>query len=213
VLHSPSLDANVTLAAYNSGMCKTLLLYLLSVAACGLVTASPLYVSTSGVFSSSDSSGALVAPNKPFTLQFAVDTNPTPLSGTVTSLGFDVPVLAFSYSLNNVPVNASPREIRFSSLANGGLFDITFGSGLNAAEFAFEGPQIFSGSTSSPAFAVNKYPVSSWTYSDPINYDVETPVALSVAVTPTPEPSSILLLLCGGIALLTVSIQKSVRVR
>jgi hypothetical protein len=201
------------LASYNFHMVKALLLSAIAVATCGVASSSSLYVSTSGVFSSSDTADALVSPNKQFTLQFVVDSNPTPLNGTVTSLGFDVPIIGFSYSLNGILIAATPSEIRFSTLANGGLFDVIFGSGLNAAEFSFAGGQMFSGSTSTPVLSVNTYSISSWTYSDPLNYDIQTPASLSVAVTATPEPSCLLLFLCGGFALLTVSLQQFIRVR
>lgn len=69
------------------------------------------------------------------------------------SLGFDVPVSGFLYSVYGSTVAAVPSEIRFNTLANGGLFDVTNGSGLNAAEFSFEGAQAFSGSTSVPTFS------------------------------------------------------------
>jgi hypothetical protein len=115
--------------------------------------------------------------------------------------------------LNGAPVNVTPTEIRFNTLANGGPFDVTFGTGLNAAEFDFQGAQLFSGTTTAPTFSANSFPVSSWTFSDPSNFDRETPTSLSVQATATPEPSSVLLSACGGIALLTVGIRRSARVR
>lgn len=39
-----------------------------------------------------------MSPSGLFTLKFVVDSTPTPLTGSVTSLGFDVPVEAFSYT-------------------------------------------------------------------------------------------------------------------
>jgi hypothetical protein len=194
-------------------MLKSLLLLFTSMALCGLANASPLYVSASGQFSGSDVAGQLVSPNGQFSLRFVIDSSPIPLTGTVTSLGFDVPFLAFLYTLNGNPIPAAPTEIRFNTLANGGLFDVTFGSGLNASEFSFEGPQAFSGSTAAPAFSSGPYSISSWTYSDPNNFDSQTPPALAVSISPTPEPSSGFLILCGVVALTAVTVRKSGWVR
>jgi hypothetical protein len=210
---SRQFDAIVMLGPYDSAMIRIPLVVVLSsiVGCCVTASASSLYISASGTFSASDSADTYVAPGKAFNFNFVVNSNPTPLNGS--SLGFDVPVIQFSYTLNGAPVNVTPSEIRFNTLANGGLFDVTFGSGLNAAEFDFQGSQLFSGTTTSPTFSANSFAVSSWTFSDPANFDLETPTSLSVQATPTPEPSSVLLLLCGGIALLTVGLRKSVWVR
>jgi hypothetical protein len=172
-------------------------LLIAATAACGIASASTSYVSVSGQFSGSDVANSLVAPNGTFSLSFAVDNNPAPTSGSVTSLGFDLPGLAFSYELNGNNVPVTPSEIRFNTGANGGLFDVTFDTGLNASEFDFQGDQIFGGTTSAPTFANGTFALTGLTYSDPSNFDVQTPASASVSVTATPEPSSILLILSG----------------
>ncbi len=118
-----------------------------------MLGAAPLYVSVSGRFSTADLAGPLVSPGGVFSLTFAIDGNPTPIAGTVTTLGFDAPILDFHYTLNTIDQPVLPSEIRFNTLSNGGLFDVTFGSGLSASELSFTGVQAFSGSTFSPAFA------------------------------------------------------------
>jgi hypothetical protein len=176
-------------------MKKPLLLLVISMAACGMASADVLDVSVSGQFSSADIAGPLVAPNGLFSLTFGVDSNPTPLPGTVTSLSFDVPVEDFSYVLNNSPVNVTPSEITFSTLANGGLFAVNFGSGFTESSFVFEGDQAFSGTTAAPTFAQGNFAISDWTYSDANgNFDMESPVSGTVAVTP--EPSTTFLVCC-----------------
>jgi hypothetical protein len=172
-------------------------LLIAATAACGIASASTSYVSVSGQFSGSDVANSLVAPNGTFSLSFAVDDNPVPTSGSVTSLGFDLPGLAFSYELNGNNVPVTPSEIRFNTGTNGGLFDVTFGTALNASEFDFQGDQLFGGTTSAPTFANGTFALTGWTYSDPSNFDVQTPASASVSVTATPEPSSILLILSG----------------
>ena len=166
-----------------------------------MLSAAPLYVSVSGRFATTDVTGPLVSPNGAFSLAFVVDSNPTPIPGTVTTLGFDPPSSDFHYTLNGTESAISPGEIRFNTLANGGLFDLTLGSGLTASEFSFTGVQAFSGSTATPTFASGEYGISSWTFSNAANFDVQNPTGASVAITPTPEPSSLATLGAGLIAL------------
>jgi hypothetical protein len=84
-------------------MVKRSLLFAISTALCGMANAS-----ASGQFSSSDVSGQLVLPGGQFSLRFVVDSNPSPFSGTVTSLGFDVPIFGFAYTLNGSSVCGLP---------------------------------------------------------------------------------------------------------
>ena len=178
-------------------MRKPLLLFIWSLAVCGVANAGTLLlVSASGQFSSSDVADSLVAPNGVFSLTFSVDSTPTPLAGTVDSLGFDVPVQYVAYELNGAPVSVVPSEIRFNTLANGGLFDVTIGSGLTEDEFEFEGDQAFSGTTAAPVFATGQYDISETLYSDPENFDFPTTSA-TASISPSPEPSTVLLISCG----------------
>ena len=190
-------------------MLKTpVLLLLISIAVCGIASASTLEVSVSGDFSNSDVAGPLVGPGEPFTMSFDVESPTTPLGGTVTSLSFDVPIEDFTYTLDGTPLSVTPSEITFDTLANGGLFNVTFGTGLSAEEFSFEGDQAFSGTTSAPTFSAGSYNVSSWTYSDPNNFDIETPTALDAKFTQVPEPSSLVVILGGFLALIAVRSRK-----
>jgi hypothetical protein len=182
-------------------MKKTLLLLATTITACGMASASTLVVSASGKFSSSDAADSpLVAPNGVFSIAFEVNSNPTPALGSVTSLSFDVPVINFAYDLNNVPVSMTPSEITFNTLANGGLFGVTFGSGFTASQFEFLGAQAFSGTTAAPVMTTGNYAVSGWTFSDPNNFDDGTAGA-TASVAVAPEPSTIFLI-TGGLAVL-----------
>lgn len=186
------------------------LLFAVALVACGIASAAPVYLSASGQFASSDTVGPLVAPDGLFTLQFALDTNPNPLAGSVTPLGFDVPFSFFSYTLNGSAVSASPSEIRFNTAANGGLFDIFFGTGINAPELSFQGVQAFSGTTAAPSISLGNYSISSWTYSDGSNYDTQSPSSKTVSVSAVPEPSFTLLLACALIALGGGTLRRSI---
>ena len=178
-----------------------------------LVDASTLVVSVSGQFAASDVASSIVTPNGAFSLSFDVDSNPTPLAGTVTTLGFDAPVLSFYYTLNGVRLpSLNPAEIHFDTLANGGLFDLTFGSGLSATQFVFEGPQIFGGTTAAPTFASNKFTLANWTVSDPQNYDSQSPASAFVTVAPAPEPSSVALFALATLATFALFRRKLTRI-
>ena len=189
-------------------MRKPLLLLIVAIAACGMGSAAPLlFVSASGQFSSTDTAGPLVAPDGVFSLRFAVDSEPTPLVGSVTATSFDVPVEDFSYELNNVPLTVVPSEITFFTLADGGMFGVTIGSGFTADEFSFEGDQLFGGTTAVPLFAAGEYNITGVTYSDPANFDSLAAIG-NVSVTPAPEPSTLLLISCGLAALTSRKLRK-----
>ena len=164
-----------------------------------MASAAQVTVSASGQFSSSVvADSPLVAPNGLFSLSFVTTNNPTRMARSVSSVGFDIPVDDFLYTLNGTSQSVTPGEITFNTLANGGLFNVTIGSGLTAEEFDFEGAQAFSGTTSAPVFATGTFAISSWTYSDPANFDVVTPASAAVSINPSPEPST-LLLISGGL--------------
>ncbi len=183
-------------------MRKPLLLFVWFMAACGIANAGTLlFVSASGQFSSTDAADSLVTPNGVFSLSFAVDSNPAPLAQSVTANSFDVTVEDFSYLLNNVRVNVVPSEITFFTLADGGLFNVTIGSGFTADDFSFQGVQAFSGTTAVPVFAAGHYNVTGATYSDPTNFDSPTVIG-NASISPAPEPSTVLLISCGLVALI-----------
>lgn len=118
-----------------------------------------------------------------------------------------MPVVGVYYSLNGKAVAASPSEVRFNTAANGGLFDVTFGSGLTASEFVFSGAQAFSGTTAAPVFSAGQYAISNWTFSDPANYDSVAPLSSTISITTVPEPSSGLFLFWGA-ALMAVGLKR-----
>jgi hypothetical protein len=182
-------------------MRKPLLLFIWFIAACGIANADTLlFVSASGQFSNTDAPDSLVAPGGVFSLNFAVDSNPAPVALSVTTNSFDVPVEDFTYELNNIPVSVVPSEITFFALPDGGLFNVTIGSGFTADDFSFEGSQAFSGTTVAPVFAPGQYSVTGVTYSDPANFD--SPAAIgNASLSPAPEPSTVLLISCALAAL------------
>ena len=163
-------------------------LFLFSMAAAGMASASPLVVNLSGQFAGLDVADSFVSPNGHFSLAFTFDTVFAP--SAVTSVGFDIPLANVTYTLNGTTSTLTPSEIRFNTAANGGLLDITFGSGLTAAEFDFQGAQAFTGTTAAPVFAPGSFSISSWTFSDPRNFDFQTPSSQAATIALTPEPLS-----------------------
>src|SRR5271156_1408721 len=111
-------------------MMKTLLLSMLSLGICGICSASSLYVTGSGTFSSSptDTADTFVTPGDTFSVQFVVPSSPTIDGSNSTTVSFDVPVFDFSYALNRIPVSVpQPTEITFYTTADDGGFAVAFG--------------------------------------------------------------------------------------
>jgi hypothetical protein len=185
-------------------MLKRLALLTLTLGASSFLDASTLYVQTTGLFSSTDTADSFVIPGDTFKLSFVVNSSPVISPSNATSLSFDLPVIDFSYSLNGalVPSAALPSELTFYTTADGGGFEVAFGP---STEFLISSSQIFSGSTTAPAFSAGSFANQSFLFLDSNNVDSNS---ASVAVTPTPEPSSALLLLCG-VSLVAVGLRKS----
>jgi len=182
---------------YDSSMLRISVALVALVTACGVMgSASTLDVSASGVFSSSDTPDLpFLEPSDPFSISFDIASNAVPIGGTVTANSFDVAISNVSYALNGSPVSLTsaetPTEVEFDTLANGGLFTIIFGSGLDALEFSLQGAQAFSGTTSSPSFAPGSFTVSSGTFSDALNFDALAPQNLRASMSAVPEPSTV----------------------
>jgi hypothetical protein len=157
--------------------------------------AAPITISVSGQFPSSITAvPPLAAPNATFSISFVVDSNPTP--SNMTSTGFDAPFSGFSYRLNGAPVGSTAQFIRFFTASDNGLFSVFFGpesgfmNGIPIPIFEFQGPQLFTGTTSAPVFGFGTVQTTGWTYSDAQNF--ASPSG-NLPVTATPEPSSLFL--------------------
>ena len=193
-------------------MIRTLFLSVLFGAASGIASASSLYVTASGTFSSTDTADSIVVPGDSFSLSFVVNSNPTLSSADYTTVSFDVPTLQFSLDVNGTPITtAQPSEITFDTAANGGGFSVQFPPAASGPDFLFSGPQLFTGPTSAPVFSAGSVSGATFTYLDSTNYDPGGPAAITL--TPTPEPSSVLLLFCGGLGFVAARVRKSVSVR
>jgi hypothetical protein len=188
-------------------MMKTLLLSMLSLGICGMCSASSLYVTGTGTFSPTDTADTFVTPGDTFSVQFIVPSSPSINGSNSTTVSFDVPVFGFTYTLNQTPVSVpEPTEVTFYTTADNGGFAVDFGP---STEFLFSGSQIFPGTTAAPTFSPGMFSGQTFLFLDSNNVDSNSS---TVTVAPTPEPASILLVLCGGIGLIAVGARKSARV-
>lgn len=185
------------------------------------LSASTLTVSESGTFSGGVETSAFSAPDETWSFSFDVDSNPS-VSNVSVGNWFDVAFTDFSYTLNGAPVTGlgTPEITVFSAppMVTGGLFQICFqGLGTCSAAFGPEyglslfGPQIYSGSESSPTILAGSY--------SPTVLDVVVDGLSSNGlpgagpVTITPEPSSVTLLACGSALLLCVLVRSRKRAK
>jgi hypothetical protein len=194
-----------------TSMAKYLLSTLLGLTAlCGSAHAATVVdFSVSGVFSLSDiANPPIEQPGETFTIAFAIPTNPTPLAGSVSSLGFDIAPGGVYYTLNGAPVSLTSSEVSFYTLADGGGVNVTFGTGLTAESFSFQGAQLFTGTTAAPVFSVGAFSVASFLYSDASNFDT-TATTSGVTLSPAPEPSTYLLVSAGILSIIGLGFRKA----
>jgi len=166
---------------------------------CGLASANTIFVSVSGQFGAAVASDSYASPGTMWQLGFNVDDHP--VASNADTLGFDVPFSNLGYSLGGAAVPLPVSAIRLSSLSNLGLFSVFFGpesgffnNGTAVPEFSFEGPQVFTGTTTTPVLTLGQFAVSSWTFSDALNFDSRSNASSTVAIAPAPEPSTLCLL-------------------
>lgn len=160
--------------------------------------------SDSGTFSSSTPSDAFgfSGPGKTWAFSFLAASNPTVLESDVS--GFNFAFSSFSYSLNGSPVAITPTFIRFFPATNAGGWEVCF-SGTNNSTctegFANEGPQMYTGTTSAPTLlpgAFTSTGAHASVGSTDFPFDEPNNTMLAVA---TPEPSTLLMLAVGLLAL------------
>jgi hypothetical protein len=155
--------------------------------------------SDSGTFSASTPSSAFSGPDETWSFAFQADSNPA--VSDVGMGGLDFAFSNFSYSLDGSPVAITPTFVRFFSGTNDGGFAICFDGTTNATcseGLATDGPQMYTGTTSAPTLVPGTFVqdgldaiVDSVTFSEP-NTTLQAT---------TPEPSTLLTLAAGLLAL------------
>jgi hypothetical protein len=154
----------------------------------------------SGTFSAATPSSTFTGASETWAFAFQADSNPTILE--FGNGGFNFAFSNFSYSLNGSPVAITPTFIRFFSGGNGGGFAICF-NGTNAQNctdalgFIF-GPQMYTGMTSAPTLLPGPFTSDLGVVVNSAGFDLGN---TTVQTTVTPEPSTLLTLAAGLLAL------------
>ncbi len=175
-----------------------------------VLSAGPLLVKTSGVFSDSTPTSFFTAPDAPWAFSFITESNQFDPGGRI--LAFTDTFTSFSYTLNDIPLNLTPVSISFFTASNGGLFDICLApscpGGFPAAGLVFSGPQAFSGPTREPTILTGTYQTTSVSVTLPSpdipQFSIAYPQSnTTVYITDIPEPVTWLMFGCGLLAVLT----------
>lgn len=146
--------------------------------------------SDSGTFASSTPGSAFIVPGETWAFAFQADTNPTILQST--SVSFDLPFSAFTYSLDNSPVALTPTVIRFfSSAVNGGWIICFDGTSPCTDGLAAEAPQMYSGTTFRPTLLPGAFTSSFFVAFENTTLLYQQPNTTVQATTATPEPSTL----------------------
>jgi hypothetical protein len=170
--------------------------FVVSVASAGTVS-----YSDSGTFSASTPSDAFgfSGPSETWAFSFQADTNP--VVSDVGMGGFSFAFSDFNYTLDGSPVAITPTLIRFFSGTNDGGFAICFDGatfGTCTEGLATDGPQMYTGTTSAPTLLAGPFLQSGL---DAIVGGTTYPEAdpTTLVASATPEPSTALLMLAGGV--------------
>ena len=128
------------------------------VAFCSTLPAVTLSFSLSGKYGPTLPISTYLAPNKSWSLTFYVDSNPA-VSG-VTPTQVEVHTLkGIDYTLNGSPITVTGAYLQMFTAQSASLggFSFNFGSSSGDVLEFFGGPQIFSGSTTSPTIQPGSY--------------------------------------------------------
>ena len=139
---------------------------LLSITA--LAQATPLQVSSSGIYDLTAPSTAFSAPGATWSMSFVVDSQPAPLaSNGLTALGLfsTVPFSSFSFLLDGVPIAMQPFYVTLYNGNNGGGIDLFFSDLLATPtepvdSLSLFGQQYYSGSEFAPTILPGLYATS-----------------------------------------------------
>jgi hypothetical protein len=182
------------------------LLLAVFVPCCVPAHASTILYTDSGTFTASTPSDSFgfSGPSETWAFSFEADTQPTVSNFGMG--GFDFAFSDFSYSLDGSPVSITPTFIRFFSAPNGGGFEVCF-NGTTVASctdglgtLIFPGsPQMYTGDTSAPELIPGAFTTAAFGVAVSSNGYTESNT--TVLATETPEPSMLLPLAAGLLAL------------
>ena len=167
--------------------------------------ASTLTVSETGTFGAGTPSTAVSAAGGSFSYSFTLASDPT-VSDVSLGNYFDPAISDFVYTLNGVTSSPAIGSITVFSFNSAGLFDICFTTACSDGSVSglglqFTGPQIYSGSESSPSILTGTFTPTPLDASFAVGNDSYFLAADSpITIAATPEPSSITLLAGGLLA-------------
>lgn len=156
---------------------------------------------SSGTFSASTPSSTFTGPSETWAFSFQADSNPVVLE--FGHGGFNFAFSDFTYFLNGSPVAITPTFIRFFSPTNGAGFAICFNGTFpplsNCTDdfiTGFSAPALYTGPTSAPTLLPGAFTMGVGVTVNSVGFD-----AGNITLQATPEPSTLLTLATGLLAL------------
>jgi hypothetical protein len=163
---------------------------------------SAIFYSDGGTFTASTPPSEISAPSETWSFSFEADSMPVVTESGMG--GFDFDFSDFVYDLDGSPVSITPSFVRFFTASNGGGFEICFdGSSVATCSEAiatafFADPALFSGSTSAPTLSTGTFTADTDVIVSSAAYDEGD---ATLTATATPEPSTLIPLAAGILAL------------
>jgi hypothetical protein len=164
------------------------------------LSAGSITISDSGTFSAGTATSTYSAPNETWSFSFTVDTNPA-VFGVLPGDYFSAPFTGFTYSLNGSSLAITPANIEFFSLGDEGLFNICMISTSCNSGFYFQGPQMYTGSESTPTMLSGRFTSTALAINTGAGYVTQPNTTVQAVDSSVPEPSTFLTLVAGLLAL------------
>jgi hypothetical protein len=158
--------------------------------------------SDSGTFTASTPTTTFSGPSKTWAFSFQVDSSPV-VSNVQLGIGFSPVFSNFSYTLNGSPVAVTPTSFSFLNGALGGGFSFCFintPSPCTALSLnnSGPGPQMYTGLESAPTMLTGGFTLNT-TFA--VGTSLSTQPSTTVQAAAVPEPSTLLTLAAGLLAL------------
>lgn len=170
------------------------------------LSASPLLLTADGTFSSTTPTSSFTAASEPWSLSFQVDSNPAVL-GSDAGIDFDTSFTNFAYTLNGSPVALTPANIQFYNANQFGGINVCFSPACTENSdptngLEIEGPQLYTGSETSPTIVPGTYDTSFLeAFVDTNAYEMDNSAITISAISSVPEPRTLFLMILAALGL------------